>query len=178
MVSVIDAQSFKKEPILLYSEKGNIKIEPGTRLNVNGKDGYFDALDKNTMIFRFTLDNVPDSVLLHYSELKKIVIPRIERSANISDTYFSEYVSRGFKLGLQIGAVSSFIAGTFFMKDNDVGTDSEWEISDGESLFVYSIITTPFVCGSVGGLLGLLKRKKVKDSISIKIGDADWKIME
>ena len=62
MVSVIDAQSFKKEPILLYSEKGNIKIEPGTRLNVNGKDGYFDALDKNTMIFRFTLDNVPPSI--------------------------------------------------------------------------------------------------------------------
>ena len=153
-----------------YLTKNGIskKVDPNTRLKVNGKEANYIGLDIQEQTADFTMIGNQNSRTFALGEIKKIHLPK--NGLAISNSL--SHASIGFKFGLSVSKVLSLVS-VYFIYDRE--NNDQVEITDSEKKYITALMLSP-VCGAlVGGMVGLMNPKPVYDDALI-IGKGEWSI--
>jgi len=158
----------KKVPFYLTNNGILKKVDPNTRVKVNGREASYIGLDIQKQTAHFTMIENQYSKTFAIGEIKKIHLPR--NGLSISNSL--GYASTGFKFGLSISKVLSLVS-VYLIYDRE--NNDQIEITDTEKKYITVLMFSP-ICGAlVGGMVGLMNPKLVYDDALI-IDEGYWNI--
>ena len=158
----------EKAPFYLTKNDISKKVDPNTRLKVNGKEVSYIGLDIQKQTADFTMIENQYSKTFALGEINKIHLPR--NGLAISNSF--EYASTGFKFGLSISKVLSLVS-VYLMYDRE--NNDQVEITDSEKKYISVLMLSP-ICGAlVGGMVGLMNPKLIYEDALI-IDEGEWSI--
>ncbi len=158
----------EKAPFYLTKNGISKKVDPNTRIKVNGKEVSYIGLDiqKQTAEFRMIENQYSKTFVL--GEINKIHLPR--NGLAISNSF--EYASTGFNFGLSISKVLSLVS-VYLMYDRE--NNDQVEITNSEKKYITVLMLSP-ICGAlVGGMFGLMNPKLIYEDALI-IDEGEWSI--
>ena len=158
----------EKAPFYLTKNDISKKVDPNTRLKVNGKEVNYIGLDFQKQTADFTMIANQNSKTFALDEIKKIHLLR--NGLSISNSL--DHASTGFKFGLSVSKVLSLVS-IYFMYDRE--NNDQIEITDSEKKYITVLMLSP-ICGAlVGGLVGLMNPKLIYEDALI-INEGEWSI--
>ena len=158
----------EEAPFYLTKNGISKKVDPNTRLKVNGKEVSYIGLDIQKQTADFTMIANQNFKTFALDEIKKIHLPR--NGLSISNSL--DHASTGFKFGLSVSKVLSLVS-IYFMYDRE--NNDQIEITDSEKKYITVLMLSP-ICGAlVGGVVGLINPKLIYDDALI-IDKGEWSI--
>jgi len=158
----------EKAPFYLTKNGISKKVDPNTRLKVNGKEVSYIGLDIQRQTADFIMIESQYPKTFSFGEIKKIHLPRNDLAISNS----LESASTGFKFGLSISKVLSLVS-VYLMYDRE--NNDQVEITDSEKKYITMLMFSP-ICGAlVGGMVGLMNPKLIYEDALI-IDEGEWSI--
>tara|TARA_B100002052_G_scaffold293847_1_gene317656 strand:+ start:245 stop:751 length:507 start_codon:yes stop_codon:yes gene_type:complete len=156
---------------LLHLSNGTeiIKINPGSIIKLNGKEGRFTGFDVQKRVAGFSTLGSDNIEYFNLEEIKKIQI--LKEGWVVSNMI--DQAGVGFKKGIDVSKILSFFS-VYFIYDRE--NNDRVEITNMEKKYISALMVTPIIGGLIGGVIGAISPKPIY-KLSIFLNENSWKIL-
>ena len=156
---------------LLHLSNGTeiIKINPGSIIKLNGKEGRFTGFDVQKGAAGFSTLGSDNIKYFNLEEIKKIQL--LKEGWVVSNMINQAGV--GFKKGIDVSKFLSFFS-MYFIYDRE--NNDRVEINNMEKKYISVLMVTPIIGGLIGAAIGAMSPKPIY-KISILLNENSWKIL-
>ena len=155
----------------LQLSNGNkgIKIKPGSKIKLNGKEGLFTGFDVQKKAAGFIMSGSDHIKYFNLEEIKKIHLLK----EGWVLTNFLNQGKAGFKKGLDIIKIISLFS-VYFVYDRE--NNDRVEITSMEKKYITTLLVTPIIGAVIGGVWGLINPKPIY-KLPISLNERTWQIL-
>ena len=153
----------------LSNGKEIIKIKPGSKIKLNGKEGRFTGFDVQKRAAGFSTLGSDHIKYFKLEEIKKIQLLK-------EGWVFSNMINQagvGFKKGIDVSKILSFFS-VYFIYDRE--NNDRVEITNMEKKYISALMVTPIIGGLIGGLIGSISPKPIYKLPKI-LNENTWQIL-